>query len=207
MFYKRRGFGQKAVQPTEPLLKQTRLYLWLQAQGRSYSHSPPSGLPFRGQTPASASSSPRISRASKGYKRLSPWEAASRHPLGLVDEAFPFQDLQQDLVSNVHSAAQRKSLPEPPAEWKARVSSQAPQRAGTWSPIRSQGRASLPFGSPTRSPVFAPIGYRSLPRQWQLQRPPASNLGSAPSYPVVIRPVGMQQAYKTVYTSNTSWRR
>ncbi|XP_011605075.2 synaptopodin-2 isoform X2 [Takifugu rubripes] len=177
------------------------------AHGRSYSHSPPSGLLFRGQRPASASSSPRPSRVDKGYKRLSPWEAASRNPLGLVDEAFPFQDLQQDLVSNVHSAAQRRSLPEPPAEWKAKVSYQAPQGAGTWSLIRNQSRAPLPSFLSPQSSVSAPTGYRSLPRQWQPQRPPASNVGTSRSFSEVRRPVGMQQGYKTVYTSNMGWRR
>lgn len=188
----------------------------LQAHGRSYSHSPPSRVPFRGQRPASASLSPRpltrvssespASRVEKGCKRLSPWEAASRHPLGLVDEAFSFQDLQQDLVSSVHSAAQRRSLPEPPAEWKAKVSYQAPQKPGTWSPIRSQSRVPLPsFASPTRSPVSTPISYRSLPRQWQPQRPQASNLGTSLSCSEVRGPLG-QQAYKSVYTNDMSWR-
>uniref|UniRef100_A0A096M9P9 Synaptopodin-2-like n=1 Tax=Poecilia formosa TaxID=48698 RepID=A0A096M9P9_POEFO len=106
-----------------------------QATGRGYTLSPPARVPFTGQKSASASSSPKpptraftnppvrqTSHLDKGFKPLTPWEAASRHPLGLVDEAFAFQDLQQALASNVHFAARRKILPEPPAEWKGRVS-------------------------------------------------------------------------------------
>uniref|UniRef100_A0A8B9LM70 Synaptopodin 2b n=1 Tax=Astyanax mexicanus TaxID=7994 RepID=A0A8B9LM70_ASTMX len=55
-------------------------------------------------------------------KPLSPWEAAARSPLGLVEEAFGPQSVQEAISSSVHSAAHRKSLPEPPLEWKRRVS-------------------------------------------------------------------------------------
>lgn len=211
----------------ERLLKQTCRDLWLQALGRSYSLSPPARVPSTGWKSASASSSPKPSARAgappsarqtswlqRGQKPLTPWEAASRHPLGLVDEAFAFQNLQQTLASNVHLAAQRKTLPEPPAEWKARVSSQAPQKKGssTWSQSlsRSHSRAPLPsFVSPTRSTVStpaSPAGYRSLPRQWQPQRFVAeANLGTSPSYPESKRPLG--QVYKSVYTSSTrSWK-
>ncbi|KAG8006208.1 Myozenin-2 [Nibea albiflora] len=200
-----------------------------EALGRSYSLSPPARVPFTGQKSASASTSPKLpgrafaspqakqtSWLEKGHKRLTPWEAASRHPLGLVDEAFAFQDLQQSLVSNIRLAAQRKILPEPPAEWKARVSYQAPHKTGshTWSQSqsRSHSRAPLPsFVSPTRSTVSIPasnVGYRSLPRQWQPQRSAAeANLGPSLSYSEYKRPLG-KQTYKSVYTSNTwSWKR
>uniref|UniRef100_A0A8C6V247 Synaptopodin 2 n=1 Tax=Neogobius melanostomus TaxID=47308 RepID=A0A8C6V247_9GOBI len=134
--------------------------------GRSYSLSPPSRVPSMGHQ--SLSPRPR--------KPLTPWEAASRHPLGSVDEAFAVQDLQQTLASSVHLAAQRKILPEPPADWQARVSYQAPKKSGsqTWSQGRGHTRAPLPsFVSPTKSGVSYVsnvTGYRSLPRQWQAQR-------------------------------------
>ncbi|XP_053272010.1 synaptopodin-2 isoform X2 [Pleuronectes platessa] len=195
------------------------------ALGRSYSLSPPGRTPFRGQKSASTTSSPRPptracptptarqgSWPEKGHKPLSPWEAASRHPLGLVDEAFSLRNLHQTLASNVRLAAQRKLLPEPPAEWKAGGSYQAPQKTGsqTWSQGRSQSRAPLPsFVTPAKSvisSVAGPAGYRSLPRQWQPQRPvtEASPGPSASSFEYK-RPSG---TYKSVNASNTwSWRR
>lgn len=145
-----------------------------------------------------------------------PWEAASRHPLGLVDEAFAFQNLQQSLATNVRLAAQRKMLPEPPAEWKARVSYDGQQKTGgqTWRQGQSwsESRAPLPsFGSLTRNPVSAPArhgGYNSLPRQWQPQRSvTGANMAPPVSSSEFNRPFG-KQTYKSVYTSNTwSWRR
>ncbi|XP_023650072.1 uncharacterized protein synpo2a isoform X2 [Paramormyrops kingsleyae] len=106
----------------------------------------------------------------KGHKPPTPWEAASRHPLGLVDEAFSFQSFQRDLASGICSAAHRKSLPEPPAEWKARVSYE-PRRAG------GEGAGGCRFmptcvASPTRSVASAPaapVPYVS-PWRWQAQR-------------------------------------
>lgn len=156
----------------------------------------------------------------KSQKPLTPWEAASRHPMGLVDEAFAFQSLQQTLASNVRLAAQRKILPEPPAEWKARVSYQAPQKTGsqTWSrsqsrsQSRSLSRASLPsFVSPVRSSISTTVshaGYRSLPRQWQPQKSateanPRPLVSSCESKSPVEK-----QTCESGYTINTwSWRR
>uniref|UniRef100_A0A667YFJ3 Synaptopodin 2 n=1 Tax=Myripristis murdjan TaxID=586833 RepID=A0A667YFJ3_9TELE len=196
------------------------------ALGRSYSLSPPARAPCTSQKSASASSSPRPSaRASiavqerqtswmeRSYKPPTPWEAASRHPLGLVDEAFAFQNLQHAIASNVRLAAQRKMLPEPPVEWKARVSYQAPQKTGsqTWSQSqsRSQSRVPLPsFVSPTKSTVCAPVspaGYRSLPRQWQPHRSMTdTNLKHPMSSSEYKKPLG-KPTYKAVYTSNTTW--
>ncbi|XP_041841727.1 synaptopodin-2 isoform X2 [Melanotaenia boesemani] len=195
------------------------------AVGRSYSLSPPARVPFTGQKSASASSSPKpptqasatpqarqTSWLEKGFKPITPWEAASRHPLGLVEEAFAFQNLQQSLASNVRLAAQRKMLPELPEEWKARVSYQSQQKTGshTWS--QSQSRAPLPsFVSPTRSPVSIPVrsqpGYRSLPRQWQPQKY-AAETNPRPSMSSECDKPMQKQTYKSVYTSNTwSWKR
>ncbi|XP_055012775.1 synaptopodin-2 isoform X2 [Boleophthalmus pectinirostris] len=159
---------------------------------RSYSLSPPSRVPSTGQQ----------SLPPRPRKALTPWEAASRHPLGLVDEAFAVQDLQHTLASSVHLAAQRKILPEPPADWQARVSYQAPKKSGsqTWSQSRGHTRAPLPsFVSPAKtsiSSVSSVSGYRSLPRQWQAQRS-VTNLSS----PDRKGPQG-----QSVYASrNTSW--
>uniref|UniRef100_A0A3Q2TTL5 Synaptopodin 2 n=1 Tax=Fundulus heteroclitus TaxID=8078 RepID=A0A3Q2TTL5_FUNHE len=187
----------------------------------SYSLSPPARVPFAGQKSASTSSSPKPpTRAStnpparqtscldRGFKPLTPWEAASRHPLGLVDEAFALQDLQQSLASNVHLAARRKILPEPPAEWKERAGYPAQQKPGSqaWSPGRHQGRAPIPsFFSPSGSPASSPVGlpgYRSLPRQWRPQKYAvgANQRASASS--------SARPTYMSAYTSSTlSWRR
>ncbi|KAK2899741.1 synaptopodin-2 isoform X2 [Channa argus] len=198
------------------------------ALGRSYSLSP-ARVPFTGHKSASASSSPKppaqnstthtamqTSRLERGHKAPTPWEAASRHPLGLVDEAFGFQNLQQSLASNIRLAAQRKVLPEPPMDWKDRVSYQARQKTGsqTWSQTqsRSQSRVALPsFMSPTKSSVTASVGhagYRSLPRQWHPQKyVMQASLGPSVSSPEHRRPLG-EQSFKSVYTSKTwSWRR
>ncbi|NWW55222.1 SYNP2 protein, partial [Pedionomus torquatus] len=64
--------------------------------------------------------------ADRPGKRLTPWEAAARSPLGLVDEAFGPQNMQESIAANVVSAARRKTLPEPPDEWKQKVSSEPP---------------------------------------------------------------------------------
>lgn len=58
----------------------------------------------------------------KVYKPLTPWEAASRSPLGSVDEAFVLQDQPSSVASSLLLAGQHRSLPEPPEEWKRRVS-------------------------------------------------------------------------------------
>ncbi|KAM4583582.1 LOW QUALITY PROTEIN: synaptopodin-2 [Odontesthes bonariensis] len=58
----------------------------------------------------------------KAHKPLTPWEAASRSPIGSVDEAFMFQSLPSSIASNVKAAAHQKSPPEPPDEWRHRVS-------------------------------------------------------------------------------------
>lgn len=187
-------------------------------------------MPSLGQKSVSASSSPKPSARSsamssarqaswpeRAHKPISPWEAASRHPLGLVDEAFAFQNLQHNIASNVRLAAQRKALPEPPAEWKVGAFHQSPQKTSSypWSQSRGQIRAPLPsFVSPTRSSVSgptssaSPVGYRSLPRQWRPQRSWAGgNQVSALSYAECKPPSG-QHVYKSVHTNNTwSWRR
>ncbi|XP_029030585.1 synaptopodin-2 isoform X2 [Betta splendens] len=174
------------------------------ALGRSYSLSPPVRGPSTAQRAASASSflKHQTPRPEGGRKPPSPWEAASRHPLGLVDEAFAFRNLQQTLVSNIHLAAQRKKLPEPPAQWRARTSFQAsPQTdSRTWSPSPSRSRSSAGPSIASSAPSPAPVGhagYSSLPRQW---RPQKSVTPADPGPPGA-------QTYKSVYSSKWSWRR
>ncbi|KAK5605601.1 hypothetical protein CRENBAI_009483 [Crenichthys baileyi] len=214
--------ANKASRSTSPAVSLPNEWKYTpNATGRSYSLSPPARVQFTGRNSASASSSPKpptrtstnppvrqASRLDKALKPLTPWEAASRHPLGLVDEAFAFQDLQQSLASNVHLAARRKILPEPPVEWKERVSYSAQHKPGSqsWSQSRNQGQAPIPsFISPSRSPassLVSLLSYRSLPRQWQ----PQKNVVEANQRASVSS--SERPAYMSAYTSNTlSWRR
>uniref|UniRef100_A0A8C4DUU2 Synaptopodin 2b n=1 Tax=Dicentrarchus labrax TaxID=13489 RepID=A0A8C4DUU2_DICLA len=112
----------------------------------------------------------------KVYKPLSPWEAASKSPIGSVDEAFMFQSLPLSVASNVKAAGHRRSLPEPPEEWKRRVSLepaavsmghynvgsafQAPSMSRTFSPEKPAFYGP-PFrpAQPLRPASRASIGY------------------------------------------------
>lgn len=58
----------------------------------------------------------------KVHKPPTPWEAASRSAIGSVDDAFVFRSLPSSVASNVISAGRHRCLPEPPDEWKRRVS-------------------------------------------------------------------------------------
>ncbi|KAJ8336175.1 hypothetical protein SKAU_G00395180 [Synaphobranchus kaupii] len=129
----------------------------------------------------------------RAYKPPSPWEAASRNPLGLVDEAFAQRNIQQSIASNVKSAAQRKSLPDPPAEWKARVSYEGPR----WGDARPE--APPAFTSPTKS---VPAHYGPPFRQYQPQRSVTeTSTGYAGDY---RRPIS-QPGYRPMYSA--AWRR
>ncbi|XP_057711100.1 synaptopodin-2 isoform X2 [Corythoichthys intestinalis] len=160
-----------------------------QVAGRSYSLSPPGRAPSTGhQSPASSGRHPASRQTycqEKAPKAITPWEAASRHPLGLVDEAFAFQELQQNLASSVRLAAQRK----PPPQWTAGGSRQKTGGHWSWGPGRG-GVAS----SGQR------VGYGSLPRQWQPHRsatqfgPPSQ--GRRP-------PMGLQKSF---YSTNYNWQ-
>ncbi|NXR02735.1 SYNP2 protein, partial [Sagittarius serpentarius] len=90
--------------------------------------SPTSPLVFQ---PAPDYFSKPDTAADRPGKRLTPWEAAARSPLGLVDEAFGPQSMQESIAANVVSAARRKTLPEPPDEWKQKVSYEPPAPSGS----------------------------------------------------------------------------
>lgn len=86
----------------------------------------------------------------KVYKPPSPWEAASRSPIGSVDEAFLFQSLPSSVASNVKAAGRCGSLPEPPDEWKRRVSlDSVPVGMGRY-------HAAPAFQAPSMSRTFSP---------------------------------------------------
>lgn len=103
--------------------------LFFQGFGRSLSLSLPkqqNTIPFgtlEGRPGIQSSNfSRQRSLQEKVYKPLTPWEAASRSPLGSVDKAFELQSQPSSAASSVVLAGQHKSLPEPPDEWKRRVS-------------------------------------------------------------------------------------
>ncbi|XP_027596906.1 synaptopodin-2 [Pipra filicauda] len=104
--------------------------------------------------------------ADKPGKRLTPWEAAARSPLGLVDEAFGPQNMQESIAANVVSAARRKILPEPPEEWKQKVSYEPPAPSGS---VALLGGKQSGVVSPQKSSLSA----LSAPSQagYQLQYP------------------------------------
>uniref|UniRef100_A0A8C2X809 Synaptopodin 2 n=1 Tax=Cyclopterus lumpus TaxID=8103 RepID=A0A8C2X809_CYCLU len=92
----------------------------------------------------------KMSFQEKVYKPLSPWEAASRSLIGSVDDAFAFQSLPSSVASNVKAAGHRRSLPEPPDEWKRRVSlDPAPVSMGHY-------HAAPAFQAPFMSRTFSP---------------------------------------------------
>ncbi|KAG7266743.1 LOW QUALITY PROTEIN: hypothetical protein CRUP_025062 [Coryphaenoides rupestris] len=218
------------------------------ALGRNYSLSPPASrvsslgrrqtsasLSPRPQVWAPAAAAPPVAKQStwleRSLKPPTPWEAASRHPLGLVDEAFSHQSLHQAIASNVRLAVQRKMLPEPPDDWKARVSYQptprppaaaaASPRTGvfqsqSWSHARSRSHARPPLPSFASPPPSAQSGvsapgryYGSLPRQWQPQQQRRSTAEAHPRSPAMPsseyrRPLATP-TFKAAYTSSTTW--
>lgn len=75
-----------------------------------------------GYQPAYNYSSKSADGMDKPSKRPTPWEAAAKSPLGLVDDAFGPRNIQESIVANVVSAARRKVLPGPPQDWNERFS-------------------------------------------------------------------------------------
>ncbi|XP_067846998.1 synaptopodin-2-like isoform X2 [Heptranchias perlo] len=72
--------------------------------------------------PVNSSSERLTSQSDKtSLKKLTPWDAASQSAVGSVEEAFSSKNIQVSIAKNIVSAARRKTLPEPPKEWKARV--------------------------------------------------------------------------------------
>ncbi|KAM9769202.1 synaptopodin-2 [Menidia menidia] len=68
-----------------------------------------------GFQPSFLSAQRQASFQEKTHKPPTPWEAASRSPIGSVDEAFMFPSLPS-------SFAHQRSVPKPPDEWRRRVS-------------------------------------------------------------------------------------
>ncbi|KAF7252746.1 Synaptopodin-2 [Varanus komodoensis] len=118
----------------------------------SRSMSPVSPVMF---PPASDYFSKPAPSVDKPGKRLTPWEAAAKSPLGLVDDAFGPQTMQESIAANVVSAARRKTLPAPPEDWKQKVAYEHPA-ASAHAKLASFGRSHSATILPAKSTVSAP---------------------------------------------------
>uniref|UniRef100_A0A8D1FGT8 Synaptopodin 2 n=1 Tax=Sus scrofa TaxID=9823 RepID=A0A8D1FGT8_PIG len=115
-----------------------------------------------GYQPAYSYSSKPTDELEKANKRLTPWEAAAKSPLGLVDDAFRPRNIQESIVANVVSAARRKVLPGPSENWNERLSYvPQTQKASMGSSGRQEYNvASLPINSmPTSSQYGSQVPY------------------------------------------------
>ncbi|XP_036619087.1 synaptopodin-2 [Trichosurus vulpecula] len=126
--------------------------------GRPIAATASSTSPLMFQPSPSYPSKP-VCEPTKVNKRLTPWEAAAKSPLGLVDDAFGPRNIQESIVANVVSAAQRKSLPEPLEDWKLRVSYAPQAQKANLAPFhrRENGIPNLPKS--VRATVYANSQY------------------------------------------------
>ncbi|XP_015261410.1 PREDICTED: synaptopodin-2 [Gekko japonicus] len=116
------------------------------------STSPASPVTFQSATDYFGKPPPAVD---KPGKRLTPWEAAAKSPLGLVDDAFGPQTIQESIVANVVSAARRKTLPAPPDDWKQKVAYQPPAPSAH-AKLAAFGRSHPAAISPAKSTISAP---------------------------------------------------
>ncbi|NXG79022.1 SYNP2 protein, partial [Baryphthengus martii] len=127
----------------------------------SRSLSPTSPLIFQ---PAPDYFSKPGTAADRPGKRLTPWEAAARSPLGLVDEAFGPQNMHESIAATVVSAARRKTLPEPPGVWKEKVSYEPPAPSGSVALLGGKQSGIIP---PPKSSLSAPSATMQAGSQLQ----------------------------------------
>ncbi|NXD13404.1 SYNP2 protein, partial [Nothocercus nigrocapillus] len=121
--------------------------------------SPTSPLTFQ---PAPDFFSKPGSVADRPGKRPTPWEAAAKSPLGLVDEAFAPQNIEESIAANVVSAARRKTFPEPPDEWQPRACDEPSVPGG--SAALTGRKQSGTIVSPHKGTVSAPSAGGSQPQ-------------------------------------------
>ncbi|CAH2300681.1 synaptopodin-2 [Pelobates cultripes] len=167
--------------------------------------------------PLASPSSPLLFEPSPGYasrpsstpdtpgKKLTPWEAAAKSPLGLVDDAFMLQDIHESISANIVSAARRKTLPGPPAAWKS--TSKTPPGPTSYSYGGLQGEKTSGVASFPKSVVSPP----SFQCSYQLRHPYSSqsSITSPNNVPLCTR-----SEYCMSVTQNTNhnthprpWRR
>nr|XP_029543204.1 synaptopodin-2-like [Oncorhynchus nerka]XP_029543205.1 synaptopodin-2-like [Oncorhynchus nerka] len=180
-----------ANQPCKPIApaKSTRSGL-----GRSYSLSLPRRMCSMSYMPSQSSMSPvttpvfhpSLGRQTSLQEKVtlkppSTWEAASRSPLGLVDDAFRFQNFPQSISTKVNSAANQRSLPEPPDERKRKVSLDAPSVSGGYyhAPPPAMHTRSM---SLTSAPVYGPP-FRQAQPLWSWVSATVGHMGRGPGHP------------------------
>ncbi|XP_071609597.1 synaptopodin-2 [Heliangelus exortis] len=125
--------------------------------------------------------------AGRAGKRLTPWEAAARSPLGLVDEAFGPQSIQESIAANVVSAARRKTHPELPDEWKQKVSHEPPAPSGSVASLgkKQSGILPLPKSSQSASSATMQAGTQlqyAYCNQWSRTDADIMSMGSRSDY-------------------------
>ncbi|XP_058048592.1 synaptopodin-2 [Ahaetulla prasina] len=123
----------------------------------SRSMSPVSPVMFQ-STPDYITKAPAA--VDKPGKRLTPWEAAAKSPLGFVDDAFGPQTIQESIVANVMSAARRKTLSTPPDDWKTKMAYEHPAPS-VHAKLASLGRSYSVATLPAKISMSAPssIGH------------------------------------------------
>lgn len=114
----------------------------------------------------------------KPRKPLSPWEAASRSAVGSVDEAFVQPGRGSPFASSIVAAGSRGALPEPPEEWKRRVSLE---------PAPPLGRAAFKQTFPPEKRAFAGPPFRPAQPLWSGRRATMGYM--PPSNPAKYSPV------------------
>ncbi|XP_060682386.1 synaptopodin-2-like isoform X2 [Hemiscyllium ocellatum] len=119
------------------------------------------GTPLSGRP---ASQSEKIAK-----KKLTPWDAASQSAVGSVEEAFSRRNIQESIAKNIVSAARRKTLPEPPEEWKARVAYVPPLPSGYSSIAAFQVRRPSSISSSVKTTASIPT---SISQQSSMYKQP-----------------------------------
>ncbi|NXA30967.1 SYNP2 protein, partial [Eudromia elegans] len=111
--------------------------------------------------------------ADRPGKRPTPWEAAAKSPLGLVDEAFAPQNIEESIAANVVSAARRKTFPEPSDEWQQRAVAEPPVPSGSAALLG--GKQSGTIVSPHKGIVSAPSAGGSQPQYAYFSQQPRTD--------------------------------
>ncbi|XP_062991291.1 synaptopodin-2 isoform X2 [Elgaria multicarinata webbii] len=163
IFLKQEPASSSTFTTPKPKFSAKKVGVTAQERGYEQSLSVPGWVSSRSMSPIS----PVMFQAAPDYfskpssvvdkpgKRLTPWEAAAKSPLGLVDDAFGPQTMEESIVANVVSAARRKTLPAPPDDWKQKVAYEHPAPSAH-AKLASFGRSHSAAIFPAKSTMSAP---------------------------------------------------